>query len=195
VIDKHTDFFGNFSELFSELITALGKVLFKSTRMKFPLFWWEKTTHTIFEMWYSFFELENSYSERKMVVISNEIRLIIGYIVSTKHRELYRKSHIIHVALFPYLAQIFPSFLYFSLSEKCDTEILHDEHIIRSYRECSLEEDDSFFYITGHGICPSEIPENFRIIWTLCIRLFEAIDSFLKIIANERHVTSEIQSC
>lgn len=169
MIDKHTDFFGNFSEFFSELITALSKMLLKSTWMKFPLFWWEKTTHTILEMWHSFFEFENSYGERKMVVISNEIRLIIGYIVSAKHRELYRKSHIIHMTLFPYLTQILSSFLYFSLSEKRDTEILHDEHIIRSYRECSLEEDNSFFYITSHGIRPSEISEHFRIIWALCI--------------------------
>jgi len=169
MIDKNTYFFWYISEFFSELVATLPKVLFKNSRMKLSFLWREKTTDTILQMRNTLFEFENPYSEREMVIISNEIRLIVGYIVSTKHRELYRKSHIIHMALFPYFAQVFTSFLYFSLCEQSHSEILHDEHIIRRYSEGSLEENNSFFDITSHRVCPSEIPENLRIIWASSI--------------------------
>ncbi len=169
MIDKNTYFFWYISEFFSELITALSKVLLKNTRVKFSFFWREKTTDTVFQVRNTFFELENSYSKGEMVIISNEVRLIVGYIVSTKHRELYRKSHIIHVALFSYFAQVFTSFLYFSLCEKGDSEILHNQHVIWRYGESPLEKNNSFFDITSHRICPSEISQNFRIIWASSI--------------------------
>lgn len=104
-----------------------------------------------------------------MVIVSNEIRLIVLEKVGTKHRELYRKSHITHMTLFPDTTQIFASFLYFSLGEEGDSEILHDEDIIWGYSESTLEEDDSFFYIACHSVRPSEITEHFRIIGTFMI--------------------------
>lgn len=93
MIDKYTNFFWYFSEFFSELITTLCKMLFKNSRMEFSFIRREKTPDTVFEMRNAFLEFENSYSERKMVIISNEIRLIVGYIVSTKH-SIYTGNHI-----------------------------------------------------------------------------------------------------
>lgn len=61
------------------------------------------------------------------------------------------------MTLFPDTTQIFTSFFDFSLSEESDSEILHDEYIIRSYGESTFEEDDSFFDISHHSIGPPEI--------------------------------------
>lgn len=104
-----------------------------------------------------------------MVIVSNEIRLIVLEKIGTKHRELYRKSHITHMALFPNTTQIFTGFFYFSLRQERNSEIFHDENIIWSYSEGTLEEDDSFFYIACHSVRPSEIAENFWIIGTFVI--------------------------
>ncbi len=130
-----------------------------------------------------------------MVIVSNEIRLIVLEEIGTKHRELYRKSHITHVALLPNTTQIFTSFLYFTLGKQGNPEILHDEHIIGGNSESTLEEDNSFFDISHHSIRPSEITENFRIIRTFLVRFFEIFDCLFKIITNKGHISAEVETC
>lgn len=93
-VKKDTDFFWDFPELFTELIAALCEVLFEEFWMKLSLPSREKAPYTVLEVWDSFLELEDSNSQRKMVIVSNEIRLIVLEEVGTKHRESYTGNHI-----------------------------------------------------------------------------------------------------
>ena len=98
------------------------------------------------------------------------------------------------MVLFSCQAEINTSFLYFTLSQKCHTEILHDEHIIRRYSKSSLKEYNSFFNIPYHRISPSKVAENFWIVWCFCVRFFETLYSPVKIIMQKGHISPEVET-
>lgn len=115
--------------------------------------------------------------------------------VGTEHRELYGKSHIAHVTLLSDLAEIFACFLDLPLRQKSDTQVLHDEHIVRSDGQRPLEEDDPLFHISCHGVGPSQVAEDFWIVGAFGVGLFEMSYGRLKIVAYQGHISAQIESC
>lgn len=194
VIDKDADLFRQFSDALPQLIAALSEVLLEKPRMEFPLLGRKETAYAMLQMWYPLLEFQDADSQGKMVVISYEIRLIVLDKISTEHRALDGKSHVAHMALLPYLAQVFTGFLDLALCQKRDAQVLHDEHIIRRDGQCSLEQDHPLFHISRHGIGPSEIPEDFRVIRAFGVGLLQVLYSCREIVSYQGHISPQIQS-
>ena len=145
------------------------------------------------EMRFSFLEREDSECERKWIVVGNEIGLIVLQMLGVEHN-LYSKSHVTDMVLFPDLYQIGSCLLYLALREQCNAQVFHDQQIIRSYSECTLEEDDAFFDLTDHRICPPEITEDFWIIGCFQSRFFEILDSCREIVFDQGNIATQIQA-
>lgn len=161
--------------------------------MKLPLIFTKKTPDRVLQMRLSFFESEDSEREGEWIVVSNEIGLIVLQVFGVEHK-LSSKSHVTNMVLFSDLCQIDTCFLYLPLREQCDAQIFHDQQVIRCYRECTLQEDNAFFHIADHRVCPAEIAENLWIIRSFQIRLFQILDGGREVVLDQRDIATQIQT-